>query len=587
MDFAQEVKAAADIVTVVGAHVRLKPQGGNRYWGLCPFHSEKTPSFSVHGGLQIYKCFGCGKSGDVFSFLMEIQGLSFVEALKALADQQGKKMPSRSKGPGADAAARKREALLGIHEVAQKFYASQLQSKNGAGAMRYVRDRGLGSAEIDEFGLGYAPSGSALLGHLRGRGFTRSDVLESGLVGKSEDDGSVYDRFRDRLMFPIHSDTGRLIAYGGRVRQSDKQPKYLNSPETPIYRKHSVLFNLHRARTAMRQENMAVLVEGYMDVIGVWRAGIRNTVATCGTALTTQQIGMVRRHCDTVVVNFDADQAGQAAAERSVDLLLRDGMNVRVLELPGGMDPDEYCKARGGEAYRDQLRNAPNYFFWLLDRSRRQFDLGTSEGRVKAFEKLLDSVVLLPDEIQRVTTVTELADHIGLQQSVALSRLRQGTNRREPSRRTTRHAGDGLLPGERLLIVLLANSADARTELLDVATEVAAEGLSSRRILAAMQAAQRSDDVFQYSSVEGRLEDQDRDRLARLVFDKDRPEPTLQEGLEALDALRRQVAESRYRDVRRQIAEAERSGEQAALAELLGRKIALERQLGLGRNRGT
>lgn len=585
MDFAQEVKAAADIVTVVGAHVRLKAQSGNRYLGLCPFHSEKTPSFSVHGGLQIYKCFGCGKSGDVFSFLMEIQGLSFVEALKALADQQGKKMPSRAKGPAADAAARKREALLGIHQVAQEFYASQLQSKKGAGVMRYVRDRGLGSAEIDEFGLGYAPSGNVLLDQLKGRGFKRSDVLESGLVGESEDDKRVYDRFRDRLMFPIHSDTGRLIAYGGRVRKSDKQPKYLNSPETPIYRKHSVLFNLHRARRAMRQENMAVLVEGYMDVIGVWRAGISNTVATCGTALTTQQIGMIRRHCDTVIVNFDSDQAGQAAAERSVELLLRDGMNVRVLELPGGTDPDEFCNAHGGEAYRDQLRDAPNYFLWLLDRSRRQFDLGTSEGRVKAFEKLLDSVVLLPDEIQRVTTVTELADHIGLQQSVALSRLRRGTNQREPSRVPSRRPGDGLLPGERLLVVLLANNADARSELLDKASEVAAEGLASRNILAAMQAAQRSDDAFQYSSVEGRLEDSDRDRLARLVFDRDRPESTVQEGREALEALRRQVAEGRYRDVRREIAEAERSGNQTVLAELLGQKIKLERELGLGRSR--
>ena len=314
MDFAQEVKAAADIVTVVGAHVQLKRQGGNRYLGLCPFHSEKTPSFSVHAVLQIYKCFGCGKSGDVFSFLMEIQGLTFIEALKLLADQQGKPMPAKGRGPESDAAARKRSALHEIHEIAQEFFTAQLRARGGAGALRYFRDRGLGRAEIEEFGLGYAPDRNALLAHLKGRGFKRGDVLESGLVGASEKGDSVYDRFRDRLMFPIHSDAGKLIAYGGRQRQGDRGPKYLNSPETPIYRKNAVLFNMHRARMAMRQRDLAVLVEGYMDVIGVWKAGIRNAVATCGTALTPQQISLIRRHCDTVVVNFDSDAAGQAAA---------------------------------------------------------------------------------------------------------------------------------------------------------------------------------------------------------------------------------------------------------------------------------
>ncbi len=585
MDFAQEVKAAADIVTVVGAHVQLKRQGGNRYLGLCPFHSEKTPSFSVHAVLQIYKCFGCGKSGDVFSFLMEIQGLTFIEALKLLADQQGKPMPAKGRGPESDAAARKRSALHEIHEIAQEFFTAQLRARGGAGALRYFRDRGLGRAEIEEFGLGYAPDRNALLAHLKGRGFKRGDVLESGLVGASEKGDSVYDRFRDRLMFPIHSDAGKLIAYGGRQRQGDRGPKYLNSPETPIYRKNAVLFNMHRARMAMRQRDLAVLVEGYMDVIGVWKAGIRNAVATCGTALTPQQISLIRRHCDTVVVNFDSDAAGQAAAERSVEMLLREGLNVRVLELPDGMDPDEYCNAHGGDAYLAELERAPRYFHWLLDRSRTQFDLGTSEGRTAAFDRLLQSVTLLPDEIQRVTTVTELADHIGLQQSVALSRLRQGTNQRERSQGPTPKAADDLSPSERLLLVLLVQDSSARAELLDGAMEVADQGLSSRRILAAIRGADRPGETFHYSAVEGRLEQLDQDKLAELVFDKDRPAPSIEEGRDALEALRRQTAEARYREVRRKIVAAEKSGDQAGIAELLGQKMQLERELGLAGGR--
>ena len=581
MDFAQQVKASADIVSVVGAHVRLRKQGGNRHVGLCPFHSEKTPSFSVHAGLQIYKCFGCGKSGDVFSFLMEIQGLSFFEALKSLAEQQGLEIPTRGTGTGVDAGARKREALLLIHEIAQKFFIQQLRSSTGSGAQRYLRERGLERDEIGEFGLGYAPPGKALLDHLRNRGLKRGEVRDSGLIGESEVDSSLYDRFRDRLTFPIHSDSGKLIAYGARSLQPDKQPKYLNSPETPIYRKNAVLFNLHRARTAMRQGNLAVLVEGYMDVIGVWRAGVRNVVATCGTALTAQQVRIIRRHCDTVVVNFDSDTAGQNAAERSVETLLREGLNVRVLELPGGMDPDEYCKARGGNAYRQQLERAPRYFTWLLDRSRRRFDLGAAEGRTAAFESLLRSVLLLPDEIQRATTVTELADHIGLPQSVALNRLGLATNQTERREAASSPQLDPFSPGERLLLVLLANSEDARAELLEEAYGVADNGLPSRQVLTAMRAVARSGERFQYTAVEARLTDTDRHRLSQLVFDKDRPTPSIEEGREALRALRQQVLQESYRDVRRRIAEAEHAGNSGELLSLLDRKRELERELGL------
>ena len=581
MDFAQEVKAAADIVTVVGAHVRLRQQGGNRFIGLCPFHSEKTPSFTVHGGLQFYKCFGCGKSGDVFSFLMEIQGLSFVESLKLLAAQQGRSLPQAGKGSAVDRAARKREQLFEIHALAQEFFVSKLRSAAGAEALRYLRARGIEKPEIEEFGLGYAPTRHGLKEHIKNRGFKLGDVRDSGLIGESEQDRALYDRFRDRLMFPIHSDMGKLIGYGGRVLDSGKQPKYLNSPETPIYRKHAVLYNLHRARTAMRQSSRVVLVEGYMDVIGVWKAGIRNAVATCGTALTTQQIGIIRRHCDTVVVNFDSDRAGQAAAERSVELLLREGMNVRVLELPGGLDPDEYCTKHGSEEYKRQLDGAPRFFHWLLDRSRQQFDLATAEGRTAVFEKLLPSVILLPDTVQRATTVVELAEHIGLPQGVALNRLRSVTDQGERTAGRGTPQSDGMSPGERLLVVLLAIDGRARRELLEEAHNIVSGALSSQKILAAMLAVENSGDGYDHSAVEGRLEDDDRERLARLLLDGDRPVPTIDEGREALAALRLKVNRDRYRDLLRGIAEAERSGDHGKLTEMLSQIKQMEPKLGL------
>lgn len=580
MDFAQEVKAAADIVSVVGAHVRLKRQSGDRYIGLCPFHTEKTPSFSVHGGLQIYKCFGCGKSGDVFSFLMELQGLSFIEALKLLARQQGKELPRRDGGAGADAAARTREGLLQVHELGQRFFVEQLRSKQGSEARQYLKQRGLGPEEIEEFGLGYAPGGGALTSYLRGKQLKRSQVLESGLVGQSERDNSVYARFRDRLMFPIHSDGGNLIGYGGRSLQADGKPKYLNSPETPIYRKNAVLYNIHRARTPMRQSNLAVLVEGYMDVIGVWRAGIRNAVATCGTALTARQISMLRRHCDTVVVNFDSDSAGQAAAERSVEMLLRDGMNVRVLELPGGLDPDEYCREQGGESYRRLLEDAPDYFHWLLDRSRTLFDLSTSSGRTKAFEHLLGSVVLLPDEVQQATTITDLAQHIGLPQSLALARLRSAAKRSSRTEATPIAQADGLSPSERLLVVLLVGDEAARQQFLQRACEIADRGLPSRPILSALRAVEKANGPFRFEAVEGRLDGADRETLARLVFERDRPTPTLADGEDLLAALHRKALEDQYQDLLRRIGRTESA---ADLPELLDHKLRLERELGLAR----
>ncbi len=332
----------------------------------------------------------------------------------------------------------------------------------------------------------------------------------------------------------------------------------------------------------MRQQNLAVLVEGYMDVIGVWRAGIRNAVATCGTALTPQQVRLIRRHCDTVVVNFDSDPAGQAAAERSVDLLLREGLNVRVLQLPGGMDPDEYCRAEGGEAFVAQLKGAPRYFSWLLDRSRGSYDLGTSEGRTAAFESLLKFAILLPDQIQRATTVTELADHIGLPQSVALDRLRLATNRRSRSAGPSVRPQDALSPGERLLLLLLVSSEEARTKLLDEACSEADQGLPSRAILHAIRAAADSGGPFQYTAVEGRLEGADRERLARLVHDKDRPAPQISEGEMALRALQRKRLQEADREVRRRIAADSRAGKGLAeLKDLLDRKLELERELRL------
>ena len=583
MDFAQHVKSSVDIVRVVGDYVRLKKSGSERWTGLCPFHSEKTPSFSVQSRMQIYKCFGCGKSGDVFNFLMERQGLTFYEALTMLAEQHGIPLPQRREGPQADADAKRREALHAMHEIAQRHFTAQLRAAAGREALDYLRRRRLDSDAVERFGLGYAPSGNRLLALLRREGFSDEHLGASGLIESSAERGELYDFFRDRLTFPIAAQTGKIIAFAGRALRDDQQPKYLNSKETPIYNKSSVLYNLHRAKEAMRKANRVVLVEGYMDVIGVVSAGIGEIVATCGTRLTTDHVRILRRLVDGVVVNFDSDRAGVEAAERSVGPLLEEGFAVRVLELPEGLDPDEFCRDQGAEAYQRLLDNAPSYFVWLAEQSRKRFDLATPEGRVAAFEYLRPSIHLLPDKIQRAAVAQNIAERMGVDPGLILEEFRRSAIHR--GRRSAPPApAHALSHGERLLVELFLDSAEAREELLERTAEAAiAQGSSAAPIFSTMLAVRRTGEAFEYAALDGRLETRDRESVAAIVFDRDRREVSLEEGRRALGALERRGWEREYRTVRRDIAEAERSGDREKCLELLQRKVSLERRLGMGR----
>jgi len=338
MDFVEQLKSSVDIVGVVGEYVRLKKSGAQRYMGLCPFHSEKTPSFTVHVVHQFYKCFSCGAGGDVVKFVMEKEGLSFYEALKLLAERYGIPMPKRSQY--ADEDSKLRGAIFQMHELAQENFRAQLNGPAGEAARGYLARRGVAPETAEQFGLGYSDrSGRALLRLFEKRSFPAAQLDQAGLVGKRQD-GSMYDRFRNRLMFPIHNESGKIIGFGGRALVAEDEPKYLNSPETPIYKKSYVLYNLHRAKEAIRKDDRVVLVEGYMDVIGVTAAGFPGVVASCGTSLTAQQVQALKRHTRKIVVNFDPDAPGANAAERSIGLLLEEGMQVRIVELDGGLDPD-------------------------------------------------------------------------------------------------------------------------------------------------------------------------------------------------------------------------------------------------------
>ena len=579
MDFAAHVKSSVDIVGVVGESVRLRKQGPNRFVGLCPFHTEKTPSFSVHQGLQIFKCFGCGKGGDVFNFLMETQGLTFYEALRSLAEGHGIPMPASSGGLSSDAESRLRDALDQMHETAQSWFRQQIQSPAGSCARKYIEGRGLSSSMQELFGLGYAPAtGGFLVAGFKREGRSEKAMEASGLVARPAERPGFYDRFRDRLTFPIHNERGKIIAFAGRALRQDQMPKYLNSPETAIYKKQNVLYNLHRAREAIRRERMAVLVEGYMDVIGAYQAGVKHVIASCGTSLTQNHARAMRRHADTVIVNFDPDAAGKEAVEKSIDLLMQEGLRVRVLQLPDGLDPYDYCSKQGGETYRGKLDEAPGYHDWLADQARSRFDTKTAEGRSTAIRFVDPKIRLLSEPIQRALVAEQVGHRMGLDRLVLSQFVQSFARSRKQAKAIVNETR--LNESERILLRLVIGSAEARRELLGDALELAAkQDLPSRKIFEAIQAAADQDAAFPYSALEGRLEQQERKLLDRTLLAAEGPEPSIESARRAVEAFRREAHKRDYQAILRDIAIAEQSGDKEKLLDLLSRKKELERIL--------
>jgi DNA primase len=571
MDFVEQLKSSVDIVKTIGEYVRLKRVGSTpRYMGLCPFHTEKTPSFSVHSGHQFFKCFGCGMGGDVLNFVMEIERISFFEALKLLAERNGIAMPKREYS---DADSKLRGALMEMHEIAAGAFHANLQSPAGAEARNYLASRGVTPEQMAEFALGLSDASGQQLVRQFGSRFAPDQLEQSGLIMKRQDSSGYFDRFRGRLMFPIHNESGKVIGFGGRALRSGDEPKYLNSPETPLYRKTYVLYNLHRAKDAVRKSDCAVLVEGYMDVIGVYSAGIHNVVASCGTSLTNTQVRALKRHSGRIVVNFDPDAAGANAAERSIQMLLDEGFQVRVLELDGERDPDEYVKHEGAEAYRSRLEKAPTYFHWLADRARKKFDMRTVEGRMQGFKFVAPAIQRISDRLERFAVANDVADYLGVDEKLVRDHFSQGSADRRASNR-----GPGVPPNERLLLNSLLISEEARMEAIPQLRQTPAiDRFVTKHVFKAIFAMHGDGSPFRFADLEGRLADADRDLLSAVIF----ADEVLEEGkaheqaLACLRSLQAQDPKSEVAALRAQIKAAERDGnlgEAIRLAEELDRK---------------
>jgi len=559
MDFKEQLKSSVDIVKVIGEYVRLRKSGASRFTGLCPFHSEKTPSFSVHAGHQFYKCFGCGAAGDVLKFVMEFEHVSFPEALKLLAERNGIPMPKRAEY--ADAETHLRNAVFQMQELAQESFREQLAGPAGAEARRYLEKRGVTPEVSAQFGLGYAErSGRSLLKLFERQGFTAEQMENSGLLGRRED-GSFYDRFRNRLMFPIHSESGKVIGFGGRALDPADEAKYLNSAESPIYKKSAVLYNLHRAKEGIRKAERSVLVEGYMDVIGVSASGLGEVVASCGTSLTVQQVQSLRKYSHRIVVNFDPDTAGANAAARSINLFLNEGMEVHIVELEGGLDPDEYCLQHGAEAYRTKIDKAKDYYYWLEDRLLRKYS-NSVEGKLEGFRTvLLPAILQLPDDISRQARAADAADHLRIDPAVVLKEIRKvPTDRRDKKVAPVR---EPLRADEKILLNLLVSNADAREELIRGLEPLPAlEQFATRRIFKALFALHEGGQVS-YEELHARLEENDQELLASAVLIDETNESaiSLQLGAECLRSLERSGLKTQVAALKARVKEAERAGD--------------------------
>jgi len=662
-DFKETLRQQADIVRIVGEYVKLKKAGAQNYAGLCPFHSEKTASFSVHATRQFYHCFGCGASGDVFSFVQKVENITFPEAVRLIAQKLGVPMPKVSfSSPQEARDAKLRMALLDVQERAAEFFQQCLRRPEGARAREYLKGRGLNDDTIARFRIGYAPDSGFLLRDALRREFDEDLLRESGLFSwkeapsaepraasnqgqdgpttsaKDENSGSppqdaeilrsaqddmpegtvaqirepraqspepgtgsrkpkaespIYSKFRNRVMFPISNEQGKVIAFTGRTLSTDEKagPKYLNSPETKIYSKSRVLFNLDHAKEAIRQLKYSILVEGQMDCISVYAAGFHNVIASSGTAFTELQAKLLGRYSKQIVVNFDPDTAGARATERTLGMLVEEEFEIRVLTLETGFDPDLFIRRKGKDAYGSALKHSQKYFDYLIDRARAQFGARSPESKVKAVNYLLPHIQRVPSRIARDELAMEISQKLGIDSAVLRQELKHTATTRAATA-VKASAETQVTSAERVLIRALASAREmqaggvrssardgaeeefdpARQAQFALASEKLYEGLASESLIVALlDARAEGGDPLDLARTE-----EDRRLLAAILMSEEE-ELTAETVEGAVRALRRIALRRRLDEAQRRVLAPGLSLEEKQA--LLQEKVRLKRAL--------
>ena len=588
-NFSQSVKEQADIVRIVGEYVKLRKSGAN-WSALCPFHKEKSGSFYLYPGTASYYCFGCHEHGDVFSFVMKMETLSFPEAVRTVATKMGIALPKREfSSPDEAREAGLRRQLMEVHEAATQYFEQSLKSPEAARAREYLTLRGVSAETIAKFRIGYAPESFNDMRDRLGKFFPEEVLRGSGLFSwKEQEDGSpgpMYARFRKRITFPIANEQGKPIAFTARALDgadvdAKAGPKYMNSPETALYTKGQVLFNLDKAKGSMRELDIALLVEGQMDCISVFMGGIANVIATSGTAFTEHQVRLLSRFTKRVVLNFDPDQAGANAAEKTVALLVEEGFEVRVVTLEGGLDPDRFIKERGIAAYSEAVRGAARYADYLIERARTMFPARTPESKVKALNMLLPHIRRVPNAIARSDFAENAAQKLGIESSLMRQELRQAAAQRLESVKAAQPRG--VTEVERILLcALVLPEADSARQLAAERLGANPEwfsALGSAAVIEALVSGPAPENPFDAAPDEA-----SRALLASALHsagDAAGAGESLAGKVEgALDSLHDRYLDRRLRELRVQMAEAQRRGDEPMLMRLAQEKLRVDREL--------
>ena len=463
-----EVRDRTDIVEVVSKFVSIKKVGKN-FKGLCPFHSEKTPSFTVSSEKRIYHCFGCGAGGNVFKFVMEVQNISFVDAVQQFAESAGVPIPIPNKGNLNDPKYQEREALKKANELATNYFQSLFkESEKGLAARDYLKGRHFDGEILDQYKIGWAiPEWRGLTNHLRKTSnLSRKTVLQSGLVIEKEEGSNIYDRFRGRVIFPIQDAHGSVIGFGGRAISESDQPKYLNSPETPLYQKSQVLFGMNLAKQAIRKEDQAILVEGYLDQMRATQYGVLNTVATCGTALTAKQAAMLRNYASSVVMVFDSDNAGRDAADKGFEVLQEKGLQVKIVFLPEGKDPDSYIHENGVEKFLEKIKTAKPYLESYIDGVITRKNGNSTSELAKMANQVVPMLRKVQNLVERNSLVEYFSSEAKIDDAAFLMELKKSFSKNQSRVEVLETKTDSVLRLERHLVQLILSDKETAQKVL-------------------------------------------------------------------------------------------------------------------------